>query len=177
MCLLLAYSQVFSFYDLASYIRVLTTASRPWSNWKHLWLGEDWTDGSLTTTTASATSCTPGWPRAIGYVPNRWFSSVFPRRILLAEMSFISSRLPQITQMGRYRDAFGFLELTLLLYMTLFTFTFLRKYLQVIMLWNGSLELVLLVNVQKVSSNAKGHLLHLLLKNIWDLGNNSHSYF
>lgn len=98
----------------------------------------DWektgTDGSLTTTTASATPQlhTRLTPAAIGYVPNRWFSSVFPRRILLAEMSFISSRLPQITKWEDIGMPLGFLELTLLLYMTLFTFTFLRKYLQVI---------------------------------------------
>lgn len=98
----------------------------------------DWektgTDGSLTTTTTSATPQlhTRLTPAAIGYVPNSVQQCLFPRCILVAEMSFISSRLPQITKCKDTGMPLGFLELTLLLYMTLFTFTFLRKYLQVI---------------------------------------------
>lgn len=145
----------------------------------------DWektgTDGSLTTTTASTTPQlhTRLTPAAIGCVLNRQLCSVFPRYILLAEMSFISSGLPQMTKCKDIGMPLGFLELTLPLYMTLFTVTFLRKCLQVIP-WNGSLELVLLVNVRCTDGflqNAKGHLLHLLLKNIWDPRNNKPQLF
>ena len=98
----------------------------------------DWektgTDGSLTTTTASTTPQlhTRLTPAAIGCVLNRQLCSVFPRYILLAEMSFISSGLPQMTKCKDIGMPLGFLELTLPLYMTLFTVTFLRKCLQVI---------------------------------------------